>query len=80
MTKQLRTLRNLVAPVGIPLAWKQLASDRKRLVTAVVGVTFAIVLMLFQVGLYNAINLMVILPHQQLKRSEEHTSELQSPC
>ena len=67
MTKQLRTLRNLVAPVGIPLAWKQLASDRKRLVTAVVGVTFAIVLMLFQVGLYNAINLMVILPHQQLK-------------
>ena len=67
MTKQLRTLRNLIAPVGIPLAWKQLASDRKRLVTAVVGVTFAIVLMLFQVGLYNAINLMVILPHQQLK-------------
>ena len=55
-----------IAPVGIPLAWKQLAADRKRLATAIIGVTFGIMLMLFQLGLYNAINSMVVLPHQNL--------------
>jgi len=66
MRKLLRGARDVVAPLGIPLAWRQVAADRKRLATAITGVTFGILLMLFQLGLYNAINLMVVLPHRHL--------------
>jgi putative ABC transport system permease protein len=45
-------------PRSLPLAWLQLARDKVRLVVAVVGVTFAVVLMLmqfgFQAALYNS--------------------------
>jgi putative ABC transport system permease protein len=67
MTKLLRAAGHTIAPLGIPLAWKQLAADRKRLVTAVAGVAFGVTLMLFQLGLYNAINAMVVLPHANLR-------------
>jgi putative ABC transport system permease protein len=67
MINLLRAAGNTIAPLGIPLAWKQLAADPKRLVTAVIGVAFGITLMLFQLGLYNAINAMVVLPHAQLR-------------
>ena len=56
----------MVMPLGIPLAWTQLAADRKRLITAVTGVAFGITLMTFQFGLYNGINAMVVLPHENL--------------
>lgn len=51
-----------LTPCGIPLAWRQLSSDRKRLVTALAGVTFGVMLMLFQLGVYKAIMEMVIRP------------------
>lgn len=63
----LAPLANAVAPLGIPLAWRQLTRDRKRFVTAIAGVTFGAVLMLFQVGLYTAANRMVVFPHTALK-------------
>jgi len=55
------------APLGIPLAWRQLTRDRKRFATAIAGVTFGVVLMLYQVGLYTAANRMVVFPHTALK-------------
>lgn len=58
---------NLFAPLGIPLAWRQLSQDRKRFVTAICGVTFGVVLMLYQIGLYSASLRQVILPHGILK-------------
>ena len=67
MTKLLRAAGNTIAPLGIPFAWKQLTADPKRLVTAVIGVASGVALMLFQLGLYNAINAMVVLPHANLR-------------
>jgi putative ABC transport system permease protein len=63
----LHRIFDIVAPLGIPLAWRQLTRDRKRFTTAIVGVTFGIVLMLYQVGLYMASNRMVVFPHDALK-------------
>lgn len=63
----LRKASNVILPLGIPIAWKQLTADHKRLATAIVGVAFGIMLMLFQMGLYNAINAMVVLPHTALR-------------
>jgi putative ABC transport system permease protein len=60
-------LLNLVAPLGIPLAWRQLTRDRKRFATAIAGVAFGVMLMLYQVGLYTAANRMVVFPHRALK-------------
>jgi len=67
MRKVLRTVGNTIAPLGIPLAWRQLAADGKRFVTAVIGVAFGIMLMLFQLGLSNAINVMVVRPQAHLR-------------
>jgi putative ABC transport system permease protein len=67
MRKLWRRLLHLIAPAGIFLGWKQLAADKKRLFTAIAGVTFGTMLMLFQLGLYNAINTMVVLPHFNLE-------------
>jgi putative ABC transport system permease protein len=67
MKRWLFPLWNAVAPLGIPLAWSQLTRDRKRFATAIVGVTFGVVLMLYQVGLYTAANRMVVFPHNALK-------------
>ena len=67
MRKSWRRLLHLIAPAGIFLGWKQLAADKKRLFTAIAGVTFGTMLMLFQLGLYNAINTMVVLPHFNLE-------------
>ena len=67
MRRLFRRAAWIVLPLGIPLAWKQLAADKKRLTTAIVGVAFGIMLMMFQVGLYNGINAMVVLPHDNLK-------------
>ena len=55
------------APLGIPLAWRQLSLDRKRFATAVAGVTFGFVLMFFQLGLYTAFLRQVVFPHTAMK-------------
>lgn len=51
-----------LAPCGIPLAWRQISSDRKRLLAALAGVSFGVILMLFQQGIYKAGMQMVIRP------------------
>lgn len=58
---------NAFAPLGIPLAWRQLTRDRKRFATAIAGVTFGVILMLFQMGLYTASLRMAVFPHNGLK-------------
>lgn len=60
-------LFRMFAPLGIPLAWRQLTRDRKRFATAIIGVTFGVVLMLYQLGLYTAFLRMVVFPHSMLK-------------
>ena len=67
MIRPLRAAPRLLVPLGIPLAWRQLADDKKRLVAALTGITFGIMLMLFQLGLYNGIMAMVVLPHTSLR-------------
>lgn len=42
-------------PRSLPLAWLQLARDKVRLIVAVIGVTFAVVLMLMQLGFRSAL-------------------------
>lgn len=49
-------------PGDVPLAWKQLSNDKKRFAAALAGVSFGVVIMLFQVGIYQAIMRMVIRP------------------
>ena len=56
-----------MAPLGIPLAWRQLVDEKKRMWVAILGITFGIMLMLFQLGLYNGIMAMVVLPHRILR-------------
>jgi len=64
--KRLLRARSRPFPAGVPLAWRQVSFDRKRLVVAIAGITFGMMLMLFQLGLYNAIDEMVVLPHRNL--------------
>src|SRR5262245_177755 len=63
----MRSFINWFAPLGIPLAWRQLAAEKKRLVAAASGITFGLILMLFQLGLYNGILDMVVQPHRALR-------------
>lgn len=49
-------------PGGIPLAWRQLSGDKKRFATALAGVSFGVVIMLFQLGISQAFDKMVIRP------------------
>jgi len=58
---------NTVAPLGIPFAWRQLTCDRKRFYTAIAGVTFGLVLMLYQLGIYTAAKRMAVFPLNALK-------------
>jgi putative ABC transport system permease protein len=41
--------------LGVPLAWKQLRKEKKRLIAAVAGVAFAVILMLVQLGFEQAL-------------------------
>lgn len=59
-------ISSIFNPLGIPLAWRQLTRDRKRFSTAVVGVTFGVVLMLYQLGLYTASLRQVVFPQSIL--------------
>ena len=49
-------------PGGVLLAWRQLSTDRKRFATALAGVSFGVVIMLFQLGIHQAFMTMVIRP------------------
>jgi len=53
-------------PRSLPLAWLQLARDKVRLVVAVVGVTFAVVLMLMQFGFRSALYNSAVRLHSHL--------------
>lgn len=67
MIRLVKAATGMVAPLGIPLAWRQLVEDRRRMGVAILGITFGIMLMLFQLGLYNGIMAMVVLPHSILR-------------
>lgn len=54
-------------PGGIPLAWRQLMNEKKRFVVAVVGVSFGVILMLFQLGIFQAFMRMVIRPIEAMQ-------------
>lgn len=41
--------------VAVPLAWRNLTADRRRLVTSTLGIAFAVLLMLTQLGFRNAL-------------------------
>jgi len=45
-------IRNRLFPLGIPLAWRQLTSERKRFMVALAGVAFGVLLMMFELGMY----------------------------
>jgi len=51
-----------LAPGGISLAWRQLSYDKKRFATAIAGVSFGVIIMLFQQGIYQAFQILVIRP------------------
>ncbi len=55
-----------IVPLGIPLAWLNLVQERKRFIAALFGITFAVTLMLFQMGLNSALFLQVVAPHQHM--------------
>lgn len=55
MKGMLRWLHRAVLPLGIPLAWLQLASNRGRFAMALAGVSCAGTLILFQIAAYDAI-------------------------
>ena len=61
-----RSLYERIIPLGIPLAWLQLTSDRKRFAVASAGITFAVAMMLFQVGLRGALFRQVVGPLSML--------------
>ncbi len=59
-------IRNFWAPLGIPVAWRQLRQEPKRFAAALAGILFAVTMMLFQIGLRSALFSQVVSPHRQL--------------
>lgn len=53
---------NKIIPLGIPLAWLNLVKEKKRFLAAVAGITFAVTMMLFQMGLNSALFTQVVAP------------------
>ncbi len=62
-----RSLYECVFPLGIPLAWRQLVMEKKRFAAAVAGITFAVTMMLFQMGLSSALFDEVVAPLLQMR-------------
>jgi putative ABC transport system permease protein len=60
-------IRNRIFPLGIPLSWLQLIGERKRFAAAIAGVTFAVTLMMYQMGIYVAIFEKVVYPHRAMR-------------
>lgn len=61
-----RPLQEWIFPLGIPLAWRQLVQEKKRFAAAVAGITVAVAMMLFQVGLKSALFAQVVAPIKQM--------------
>ncbi len=59
-------LRERFFPLGIPLAWRQLVAEKKRFAAAVAGITFAVTMMLYQMGLESALFDQVVAPLLQM--------------
>ena len=55
-------IQNRLFPLGIPLAWRQLASEKKRFGAALAGVAFGVLLMMFELGLYSGLLEKVVRP------------------
>lgn len=66
MRPALKLLAERLFPLGIPIAWRQLTSERKRFISAVAGIAFAVTMMLFQLGLYDALFKAVVRPHHAM--------------
>lgn len=62
MARNKKSLFEKIVPLGIPLAWLQLASESKRFAVALAGNTFAVAMMLFQMGLQTALYKQVVGP------------------
>src|SRR5215469_10138690 len=50
-----RSVALVVAPGGVPVAWRQLRFDSNRLIAATAGIALAVTAILFQTGAYNAL-------------------------
>ena len=62
MARAKKSLFERLVPLGIPLAWLQLTGERKRFFVAIAGITFAVAMMLFQMGLQSALYKQVVGP------------------
>ena len=62
-----RSLYERIFPLGIPLSWLQLVQEKKRFAAAVAGITFAVMMMLFQIGLQSALFTQVVAPIRQMR-------------
>ncbi len=62
MAKPKKSLFERIFPLGIPLAWLQLSREKKRFFVAIAGITFAVTMMLFQMGLQSALFRQVVAP------------------
>ena len=54
-------------PLGRPFAWLQLRSDRRRFAAAVAGIAFAVIMMMFQLGLREALLQGAVVVHRHLR-------------
>ncbi|HWA84896.1 MAG TPA: ABC transporter permease DevC [Opitutus sp.] len=54
-------------PLGRPFAWLQLRSDRRRFAAAVAGIAFAVIMMMFQLGLREALLKGAVVVHRHLR-------------
>jgi putative ABC transport system permease protein len=75
MTRLLRSALQIWCPLGIPLAWLQLIGEKKRFLTALAGVGFAVTLMMYQLGTYLAVLTKVVFPHMALQADVVLTSK-----
>ncbi len=62
MSQKKKSIFEKLMPLAIPLAWLQLASESKRFAVALAGITFAVAMMLFQMGLQTALYKQVVGP------------------
>ena len=61
-----RKIYERAIPLGIPLSWLQLTGEKKRFYVALAGITFAVAMMLFQLGLRAALFRQVVAPIELL--------------
>ncbi len=67
LKKPFRKAYEVYAPLGIPVVWLQLTAERKRFAAALAGITFAVTMMMFQMGLNSALFSQVVSPLLQMR-------------